>query len=230
MVNILTQRAKPVGDIQRTRGVKVLVFGPAGAGKTTLCATTGTRTLVLSVEGGLLSIRDAEHVDAIEIRSVQEMRDVYAALKGGEHDYEWVCLDSLSEIAELCLKEEKARAGNDIRRAYGELADTMLVLTRAFRDLPLNVLYTCKQELIEAGGVMIRKPSLPGKKLNTDIPYLFDELFWLRRWETEEGETKRALLTVGNEQIPDCKDRSGSLAKWIKPNLAQLCATIHGDD
>ena len=55
--------------------LKVLVHGPAGAGKTYLASTTGNHrsTMVLSAEAGLLSLRGFE-INAIEIDSVQMAR------------------------------------------------------------------------------------------------------------------------------------------------------------
>ena len=41
------------------QGTKMLVHAPAGAGKTTLAATAGEPTLILSAEAGLLSIAGA---------------------------------------------------------------------------------------------------------------------------------------------------------------------------
>ena len=49
----LTSTAQAAVD----NGIKVLVHGPAGSGKTTLCATTGEPTVIISAEAGLLSLR-----------------------------------------------------------------------------------------------------------------------------------------------------------------------------
>ena len=60
----------------QNNGVKVLVYGQAGAGKTVLCATTPdhSKTVILSAEAGLLSIADAD-IPVIVIESVQDLMD-----------------------------------------------------------------------------------------------------------------------------------------------------------
>ena len=52
-------------------GVKLLVYGQAGAGKTTLIKTL-PKPIVLSAEGGLLSIQDAD-LPYIEIGSMDDL-------------------------------------------------------------------------------------------------------------------------------------------------------------
>jgi ABC-type ATPase involved in cell division len=53
-------------------GVKLLVYGQAGAGKTTLIKTL-PNPIVLSAEGGLLSIQDAD-LPFIEISTIATLR------------------------------------------------------------------------------------------------------------------------------------------------------------
>ncbi len=90
-------------------GLKVLVYGEAGAGKTTLIKTL-PKPLILSAEGGLLSLRK-ENLPFIEIHTVEELRDAAKWLETSAEakQFESVALDSISEIAEVVLSNEKAR-------------------------------------------------------------------------------------------------------------------------
>ena len=214
-------------QLSQANGLKVLVYGAAGVGKTTLCASTGVpdKTLILSAEAGLLSIRDST-VSAINIDNVQKLRDVYQYLKAQGHPYTWVCLDSISEIAEQTLASEM-EAKKDPRQAYGEMAVTMEKMIKLFRDLPLNVCMVCKGKQIDDEGRMVWQPSLPGQQLAEKIPYLFDEVFCLVAMTNKEGETKRALRTVSDGKYT-AKDRSGRLEGWETPDLATLYKKIHG--
>ena len=54
-------------------GLKMLVYGASGAGKTRLCATTGAPTVIISAESGLLSLRDSD----IPVIEVQTLEDVF---------------------------------------------------------------------------------------------------------------------------------------------------------
>lgn len=96
-------------DAARTNGIKVLVYGQAGSGKTSLCATTGGTPIIISAEGGLLSLR-ASDIPVIEVSRIADVHEAYAFLMSqeGAH-FDWVCLDSISEIAEVVLNAERRR-------------------------------------------------------------------------------------------------------------------------
>lgn len=218
---------KRPAQLTQDNGLKVLVYGAAGVGKTTLCATTGApdKTLILSAEAGLLSIRES-NVSAINITSVQTLRDVLAYLKSGEHDYTWVCLDSISEIAEQVLASEM-ESKKDPRQAYGEMAVMMERMIKSFRDLPMNVCMVCKGKQSDDEGRMVWQPSLPGQQLAEKLPYLFDEVFCLVAQVNKEGEVRRALRTTADGKYT-AKDRSGRLDAWETPDLAAVYKKIHG--
>src|SRR5690606_28024539 len=127
----------------QTNGVKVLVYGQAGAGKTVLCATTPdhSKTIILSAESGLLSIGEAD-IDVITIESVDDLMEAYRWLTETEQglSYDWICLDSISEIAEVVLNKAK-KESKDPRAAYGDMQEKVEDAIRAFRDLPRNVYF-----------------------------------------------------------------------------------------
>jgi ABC-type branched-subunit amino acid transport system ATPase component len=116
-------------------GIKILVHGPAGAGKTTLCSTTGGSPVIISAEAGLLSLR-RQNIPVIEVNGFDDMVEAYRFINEASDakGFDWVCLDSISEIAEVCLAAEK-KTNRDVRAAYGALQDQMTALIRSFRDL-----------------------------------------------------------------------------------------------
>ena len=208
-------------------GLKILVHGPPGAGKTRLCATTGEleHTLIIRAEGGLLSIREWD-IDVVQVTSIREVYEVYEFLKKGEHHYRWVCLDSISEIAEVVLQGEKLRS-RDARRAYGEMADTVFDLLRGFRNLPFHVVMIAKQGREEMEGRTLFAPMLPGRQLTLNIAYLFDEVFALRVEQNSEGVLKRVLQT-GKSRSYEAKDRSGKLEMYEEADLSVIRKKIEG--
>lgn len=200
--------------------IKMLVHGPAGSGKTRLCATTGGTPLIISAESGLLSLRGLD-LDVVEVKDMESLREVYTFLLSDEK-YDWVCLDSISEIAEVVLSAEKKKT-NDPRKAYGEMQDIMMSLLRSFRDLPKNVYFSAKQDRVkdETTGGIIYGPSAPGQKIGPAMPYMFDLVFALHSWKDSEGVMQRALQTCADANYT-AKDRSGCLAMAEKPDLGYI--------
>lgn len=206
-------------------GIKMLVYGQAGAGKTTLIKTLPS-PIVLSAEAGLLSIAGTD-IPYIEVHDLDELYEAYAYVREHIGDYGCIVLDSISEIAEVVLTAEKAKS-KDPRQAYGALQDSMNSLIRAFRDLPTNVYLSAKMEKIQdETGRLIYGPSAPGNKVAQSLPYFFDEVFCLRVEKNEEGKYERWLQTVLDGTYV-CKDRSGKLDAFEIADLGAVIAKIGG--
>ncbi len=230
-------------DASKLHGLKVTVYGPAGAGKTMLSSTTGAPTIILSAEAGLLSIRNFD-IPVVEYKTMEDVIDAYNYLVSSAEaqHYEWVVLDSISEIAEVVLTAEK-KLNKDPRAAYGALQEKMYELIRAFRDLPeKNVYFSAKMasekiDIIETrtsgavttnvvvGSRQVFTPSLPGNKLGQALPYFTDLIFAMRVEPDADGNPARWLQTQPDDQYI-CKDRSGCLSPYEEPNLALIAAKI----
>lgn len=208
-------------------GVKLLVYGAAGAGKTSLIKSL-PNPLVLSAEGGLLSIADAD-IPFIEINSMDSLIEALNWCKSDEaKDFESIALDSISEIAEVVLSHEKANA-KDPRQAYGAMQDAMGHVIRAFRDLPgKHVYFSAKLEKSQDEmGRMLYSPSMPGNKTGQALPYYFDEVLALRVERDADGQAQRALM-CDSDGLWVAKDRSGRLDQWESPDLGAIIEKIGG--
>lgn len=217
---------KSTGDLS-SNGLDILVYGQAGAGKTSLIKTL-PNVVVLSAEGGLLSIQDAD-LPYLEITSMADLMEAYEWLSSGEaKKFQSVALDSISEIAEVCLNSEK-KIAKDPRQAYGAMQEQMADVIRAFRDLPgRHVLMTAKLEkTADEMGRILYSPSMPGNKTGQSLPYFFDEVLALRVEKDADGVSQRALM-CDSDGLWIAKDRSGKLATWEAPDLGEIIRKIGG--
>jgi len=218
-------------SLKRTRelaqnGVKLLVYGQAGAGKTSLIKTLPT-PLVLSAEAGLLSISDAD-LAFIEIKTIDDLREAYTFIMGeGGNSFESIALDSISEIAEVILNAEK-KATKDPRQAYGAMQEQVSDLIRAFRDIPGKHIYMSAklEKSQDEMGRMLYAPSMPGNKTGQQLPYFFDEVLALRVERDAENNVQRALM-CDSDGLWQAKDRSGKLAAWEAPDLGAIIEKIN---
>lgn len=209
-------------------GVKLLVYGQAGAGKTSLIKTL-PNPVILSAEAGLLSIADAD-LPFIEITDMASMQEAYLWLTESAEakGFDSIALDSISEIAEVVLNAEKKRS-KDPRQAYGAMQEILTDLIRVFRDIKgKNVFFSAKLEKSQDEmGRILYNPSMPGKALTQGIGYFFDECLALRVERNSEGETFRALMCQP-DGLWAAKDRSGKLDAWEQPDLGELIRKIGG--
>lgn len=209
-------------------GVKLLVYGQAGAGKTSLIKTL-PNPIILSAEAGLLSLTGTD-IPYIEITSMAELQEAYLWASSSDEaaGFDSIALDSISEIGEVVLSSEK-KATKDPRAAYGAMQEQMGDLIRAFRDLPgKNVYFSAKLEKSQDEmGKLLYNPAMPGKALTQGLPYFFDEVLALRVERDADGNTHRALM-CDSDGLWLAKDRSGKLEPWEAPDLGAIIAKIGG--
>lgn len=211
-----------------SNGVKIVVYGQAGAGKTSLI-TTMPDPVIISAEGGLLSISDSA-LPFIEVGTMDALKEAYmwVAESAEAKGFQSVAIDSISEIAEVVLAHEK-RVNKDGRAAYGEMQVQVIEIMRAFRDLQGKHVYfsaKCEKSQDEMGRVLY-SPSMPGNKLAQQIPYLVDEVFALRVERDADGVAQRALM-CDSDGLWLAKDRSGKLESWEAPDLGAIISKIQG--
>lgn len=231
-------------------GVKLIVYGESGMGKTMLVATL-PRPLLISAESGLLSLsrKNIERVfgvgtegitydiPVIKVTSIQDVEQAYQwAINPannpvdaeGRRQFESIALDSLTEIAEQCLNNAK-RTVKDPRQAYGELIEKMQTLVRAFRDIAgLNVYMSAKmsRNKDEMTGITAYGPSMPGQKLGPELPYFFDEVFKLCVGKDQQTQKDFRYLQTGPDMQNVCKDRSGACTFMEHPHLGYIINKI----
>jgi hypothetical protein len=154
---------------------KVVLYGPPGSGKTTMGATFPD-VLFLSAESGLLSVRD-KAIDVWTINEWEDLEEAFAYLRKGDHAYKSVVLDSLTEVQKK-LNEHIVKKFPGKRRDYDDLMsqsdwgyaiDKLRKMCRAFRDLPMNVVFIALEQTEAGEGETVTKPALSGKTMAVEL-------------------------------------------------------------
>jgi hypothetical protein len=194
---------------------KVLVYGHAGAGKTTQAVNYQKHYgpgFIISGEAGLSSIRTAG-IDYLPYTSFAGKTDEAAGQYSFMHicglisspefkaaGYKWLMLDSLTELSDMVMawastKAESAATASgkamnafDMYRDYG---DRMMGACRYIRDLPYHVCITAlAKETENDSGARDIWPAVQGNKLQTQLPGVFDCVFALVKGTTKAADGK----------------------------------------
>ncbi len=229
-----------------------LIIAEAGMGKTCLVRTClgqqwqdgkwqqvepldqFKKVLILAAEPGLLSVRDlvlSGHVEAIQVSTWSEVAEAFNWLAHDEEakaNYEWIFIDSLTEIADRCEASSKERH-TDAYKIWGDYTDQLTGAIKDFRDLSAySVAFTCLPQ-VEKDDQSRRfiGAAISGQKIKGRLTSYFDEVFYLDAMDDGSGGTYRALLTQPYERRP-AKDRSGLLELMEPPNLLHIRRKILG--
>lgn len=211
-------------------GYKLVVYGAAGTGKTSMIRTC-PRPIILDIEGGLIAIKGSGLPQLPKITTIQEMFAAHRWFLSDQNarQFQTICIDSIAEIAEVCLKHEKGRTSNK-QAAYGEMAESVLAVLRLYRDIPhYNVYMTCKEEYEKnyQTGAINYQPSVPGKVLAFELPYVFDGIFRLQAFKDANTGTNPRWLQTQPDQNTVAKERTGKLLSWEAPDFSAILAKIN---
>lgn len=138
----LLARIKPVSEIQT--GTSGLFYGRAGSGKTTLACTFPKPLLLLDIkDAGTDSVVDVEGVEGVGIETWEELELMYWHLKGGEHEFKTVVLDTITQMQSLAIIEAKARNNKDAdammtKQMWGEASALLRTWLINYRNLALE--------------------------------------------------------------------------------------------
>lgn len=197
-----------IRDPQDLTLMKVLLYGPAGYGKTTLLATAMedprlSPILVLDYEGGT-SVLGGTKVKVFDVKGWDDFNQIYAILASGDHPFKTIAIDSMTEAHMASLlgrldvntrnrKDPDALDMND----YGIALTQTRRLLRTFRDLPYHFIATAlSQDVVDPREGSIKKPNLQGR-LADEAQGIFDIVAYLSRDVDEEG-TAFTILALQN--------------------------------
>lgn len=213
---------KPASQLAGRFGVKALIYGGPGSGKTPMM-NTAPRPVACVTEPGMLSMRTS-NIPAWEAYDDNKIDEFLKWLHESKEasQFDTVCFDSVSQMAEIYLIKEVNR-NKDGRKAYGELSRTMMeILTKLYYMPNKHIYLICKQTHSEEGGINKRKPYFPGQDLNVKVPHLFDEILHIGLTQVPGiVQPTRAIRTVETFDIT-ARDRSGKLAELEPPDLGHI--------
>lgn len=219
--------AVPVSQMAHQSGVKALVHGGPGAGKTPIIQTA-PRPITLFCEPGVLSLRDWDGL-AVDGSSKAQIDGFFAWLEGSAEagQFDTVAVDSVSEMAEIYLRHYMSgtsKAGNKVNgmAAYGDMAkDTMKNLFLLNKLQEKHVYLIAKQLLSPEDDGVKKRPYFPGKQLNTEVPHLFDLIMELGQHNVPGHGTFHCFRTADSFSSL-ARDRSRKLNEYEQPDLAYI--------
>lgn len=223
---------RAAGEHAQNFGVKAIVYGPAGTGKTPIL-NSAPRPVLLATEAGLLSMRGST-IPTYEAYTSQRVDEFFKWFFNSTEtkNFDTLGIDSGSQMADIYLNaalKGTSKAGNKKhgQAAYGEMAtDTMEHLRTLFYTRYKHVYLICKEQIADIEFQSLRRPYFPGQVLPVDVPHLYDFILRLAKTNVpgQQGEVL-AFQCNGNMNVMS-RNRTGNLNDFEEPHFGKLVEKV----
>lgn len=238
-------KTRITGTAEYGQYMRALLAGDPGSGKT-LMSSTFPNPYYISAEGGLMSLA-RRFLPATELETTDDLREILKVLRqepevrakmldvtdasnGTQTRIDTIVIDTIDEVSKLFTRERLTARNIEAFENYkdwGWLSDKVESVVRAFRNLPLNVVFTChlKDVKDEQTGAVTYLPALAGQTARY-LPGAVDLAFVLQSRSSigvEDGKSARKVFryaqTYSDSIYPWAKDRSGRLPHEFEMNF-----------
>ena len=223
-----------VGDIKQDSNIRILLYGPSGAGKTMLGLTLGKGLHVIDIDGNLISgaTFDDQHHQHRRAATVLDCREpnprepvswakaksnLETIAEAGENwEGQALMIDSLTALCSSCMSYVQARdgwkssgRGGPTQGQYGTFGVEMINFLMRMHSIPRIVILTAHDTEVWQDDVQGVKVYVPGKMLPPQIPIRFTEIWYLKPVKDEASPDDnprytRELITSPTSSIFCC--------------------------
>lgn len=218
---------KPANTFAIQFGVKAIIYGPPGSGKTPV-VNTAPRPVLLACEPGLLSMRGS-NVPTYQGYTGVAIDDFFKWLFNSKEvmNFDTIAVDSVSQMCETYLNEimqGKSKSGNKMHglAAYGEMARNVMDHLRPLYYMQNKHTYLiAKQEVTTLNNMSILRPYYPGKEIPTQVPHLYDAILRLATHNVPgKGQVKAFRCRESIDEV--ARDRTGKLDEFEPPDFGYI--------
>lgn len=199
--------------------VKMMIYGQAGMGKTTV-ALSAPKPLLLDFDNGVKRVNMA-HLDGIDIVQVTSWQDVQQVLQEDLSAYQTIVVDTIGKMMDFIISYKCGTRQPQIRD-WGGINAEFSWLTRTLSSLNKNVVFVAHRDTRKEGDDTVFIPALREKSYNSIVTEL--DLLGYLEMRNENGVQKRTITfdpTSRNDgkntcnlpglmQVPTILDRNGS--------------------
>lgn len=219
--------------------VKMMIYGQAGMGKTTV-ALSAPKPLLLDFDNGVKRV-NMSHLDGVDIVQITSWNDVQQVLQEDLSAYQTIVVDTIGKMMDFIISYKCGTRQPQIRD-WGGINQEFSWLARTLSSLNKNVVFVAHRDTRKEGDDIVFIPALREKSYNSIVTE-FDLLGYLEM-KSENGRQRRTITfdpTSRNDgkntcnlpsvmEVPTILDKYGNptakndfiSAKVISPYLSML--------
>lgn len=215
----------------------ILIYGPAGSGKTAL-VSQARRGYMLDFDNGMGTAAKLEDkffdarneiefdifLDAVPakpdmwLRAKKKLLDISAVVAAGAFKYDAVIVDGLTGMGQCIQNQVMYQAGRPLGKPeiqhWGMMVSEMENALTILRSLNVLVMLTAHELPVLVDDTVVMKILAIGQKLPAKIPWMFDELWYAKTILAAQGKTNYIVSGRSTSSIR-CRTRSNFNTDFI---------------
>lgn len=168
--------------------VKIMIYGQAGMGKSTL-ALSAPKPLLLDFDNGVKRVNMA-HLDGVDIVQITSWQDVQQVLQENLSDYQTIVVDTIGKMMDFIITYKCGTRQPQIKD-WGGINAEFSWLTRTLSSLNKNVVFVAHRDTRKEGDDTVFIPALREKSYNSIVTEL--DLLGYLEMRNENGIQKRTI-------------------------------------
>lgn len=212
---------RPAKDHAIKYGVKAIIYGSPGTGKTPI-AGTAPRPVLLACEPGLLSMRHSNVPTwtGFTAATIDEFFEWF--FKSNETKaFDTLAIDSVSQMCEIYIKHF-TKPGKHGLQVYGDMATKVMEYLDKIYYFPQKHAYLIsKESVVDMNGIKRKIPYFPGRELPVRIPHLYDEVLHLNTHPIPGVGERLSFRCKGTLDVM-ARDRTDMLSEYEPPDFGVI--------
>lgn len=168
--------------------VKMMIYGQAGMGKTTV-ALSAPKPLLLDFDNGVKRVNMA-HLEGVDIVQVTRWEDIQEVLKEDLSAYQTIVVDTIGKMMDFIITYKCGTRQPQIRD-WGGINAEFSWLTRTLSSLNKNVVFVAHRDTRKEGDDTVFIPALREKSYSSIVTEL--DLLGYLEMRNENGVQKRTI-------------------------------------
>lgn len=214
---------KKSNEIKVVKNIKIMIYGQAGMGKSTL-ALSAPRPLLLDFDNGVKRVNTNHLGDQVGIVQVESWNDIRYLLNSPNelNDFDSIVVDTIGKMMDYIIAY-RCNGGQPRIQDWGAINNDFKWFTNALSGLNKNVIFVAHRDTRKEGEETVFIPALREKNYNSIVTEL--DLLGYLEMKNENGLQKRTITfdpTSRNDgkntcqlpgimNIPTILDRNGNV-------------------
>ena len=204
---------KKAAELEINSAIKMMIYGQAGMGKTTL-ALSAPAPLLIDFDGGVKRV-NMNHLQGVDIVQVNTWAEVNQLFGEDLSPYQTIVIDTIGKMMDFIISYKCGSKQPSIRD-WGGINQEFQSFTRNLSNLGKNIIFVAHRDSRKSGDDTVFIPALREKNYNSIVTEL--DLLGYLEMRSEQG-VQRRTITFDPTSLNDGKNTCGLPSMMVIPTL-----------